>query len=133
LARRLGLRVIGPDSLGLAHPASGFDATLTRSRLTAGGLALVSESAAVFAALLDSAEGSDIGLSHAVSTGKACDVDTADLLDYLGHDSTTRAIAVHLEGVGDARRLLGSLRVAARAKPVVVLHAAGRSTPARAA
>ena len=123
LGRSLGLRIVGPESLGLAHPAIGLNATVSRSRIAAGSLAIVAESSSVCAALLDFAEGSGIGVSTVLATGAGVDVDVADLLDYLSYDAETRSIAVHLEGVRDARRLLGALRAAARSKPVVVLRA----------
>ena len=118
-----GIRLIGPASLGIARPAARVNLTLSTSRILPGPLAIVSQSSAVCAALLDFAEGSGIGLSSVVSTGAVIDVDISDALDYLSFDSATRSIAVYIEGVRDARRLLSSLRAAARTKPIVVLKA----------
>ena len=118
-----GMRLVGPASLGIARPAARVNLTLSTSRILPGPLAIVSQSSAVCAALLDFAEGSGIGLSSVVSTGAAVDVDISDALDYLSFDSATRSIAVYIEGVRDARRLLSSLRAAARTKPIVVLKA----------
>ena len=119
--RDTGMRLLGPRSLGIARPGTGLNLTVARPRIAAGPLAIVSESSAVCAALLDFAEGSGIGLSSVASTGSAIDVDVSDVLDYLSYDGTTRSIAVYIEGVRNARRLLSTLRAVARTKPVVVL------------
>ncbi len=116
-----GIRLLGPRTLGLVRPAAGLNLTVGRPAATAGSLAIVSQSSAVCAALLDFAEGSGIGLSLAVAIGGGFDVDTSDVLDYLSYDFTTRSIVVYLDGVRNARRLLSTLRAVARNKPVIVL------------
>jgi acetyltransferase len=116
-----GIRLLGPRSLGLARPAARLNLTVARPAISAGSIAIVSQSSAVCAALLDFAEGSGIGLSLVVATGGGIDIDVSDVLDYLSYDASTRSIAVYLEGVRDARRLLSTLRAVARNKPVIVL------------
>ena len=127
-----GIRLVGPGSLGIARPGAGLNLTVARSRLAAGPLAIVSQSSAVCAALLDFAEGSGIGLSSVVATGNAIDVDVSDVLDYLSYDGATRSVAVYLEGVRNSRRLLSTLRAVARTKPIVVLKAGRNDIGARA-
>lgn len=125
-----GMRLLGPGSLGLARPREGLDLTAAIARLSPGPLAIVSQSSAVCAALLDFAEGSGVGLSTVASTG--IDVSVHAVLDYLAFDSATRSVVVYMEGVRDARRVLTSLRALARTKPVVVLKAGGNDVGARA-
>jgi acetyltransferase len=127
-----GVRLIGPRSLGIARPAAHLNLTVARPAMTAGSLAIVSQSSAVCAALLDFAEGSGIGVSSVVAVGGGLDIDVADVLDFLTSDATTRSIAVYLDGVRNARRLLSTLRAAARTKPVVVLKSGHNDIGSRA-
>jgi acetyltransferase len=130
--RGTGIRLVGPRSLGLARPDDRLNLTVARPAMTAGSLAVVSQSAAVCAALLDFAEGSGIGVSSVVAVGGEIDIDVADALDYLGTDPATRSIAVYLDGVRNARRLLSTLRAAARSKPVIVLKSGQNDIGTRA-
>jgi acetyltransferase len=130
LAQSAGMRLLGPGSLGVARPGARLDLTAATARISPGPLAIVSQSSAVCAALLDFAEGSGVGLSTVASTG--VDVDVAAVLDYLAFDGSTRGVVVYMEGVHDARRLLTGLRALARTKPVVVLKAGGNDVGSRA-
>ncbi len=126
LASRLGIRLVGPGSIGLVHPASKLDASFARAIPSPGSLALITRSGATLAALLDMATGSGIGVSLAVSCGQGSDIDTGEVLDFLTFDPTTRSIALVVESIHDSRAFVSTLRAAARAKPVVVLHAGGQ-------
>jgi len=133
VARAHGLRVIGPNCLGVIAPHARVSASFAAHAPPAGDLALVSHSGAVAAGLLEWARPRQIGFSAVVSVGEALDVDFADLLDYFAADPKTRAILLYLERIPDARRFLSAARAAARAKPVVVVKPgrhARRTTPA---
>jgi len=132
-ARRAGLRVLGPNCLGLARPAAKLNATFGRSRPRRGSLALLSQSGALCAAILDWAEERQVGFSAVVSLGDAVDVGFGDLLDYLALDPETRGILLYVEGVRQPRRFMSGLRVAARLKPVVVVKAGRHAEGSRAA
>lgn len=121
-AAELGIRLVGPGSIGLAHPSSRLDATFARALPPAGTLALVTRSGASLAALLDLAAGSGIGVSLAIASGDGDDIDFGDILDFLTFDPATRGIALMVESIKDSRFFVSALRAAARAKPVVVLH-----------
>jgi len=129
---RTGIRLVGPGSLGLARPGAGVNLTVARPAIAAGSLAIVSQSSAVCAALLDFAEGSGIGVSTVAALGTGIDVDVSEVLDYLSYDGTTRSIALYIDGVRDARRLLSTLRAAARGKPVVILKSGQNDVGSRA-
>jgi acetyltransferase len=132
-ARPHGLRVLGPNCLGLGIPSIGLDATFAAAGAPPGDLAFVSQSGAVCTVALDWARGSKIGFSHFVSLGDGADVDAADLLDWLGSDAGTRAILLYLESVGGARKFLSAARAAARNKPVIAIKAGRFAEGARAA
>jgi len=140
-ARRGGMRVLGPNSLGLLVPGIGLNASFAHADPQAGQLAFVSQSGAVCTAALEWARASAVGFSHFVSLGDAADVDAADLLDWLGADPNVRAILLYLESIGrpvdgsilPARKFLSAARAAARNKPVLVLKAGRREEGARAA
>ncbi len=129
LAARHGIRLMGPNCLGIIRPDQGLNITFGHNNARPGNLALVSQSGAICTAILDWAESNEIGFSAVVSTGIAADLDFGDYLDYLVSDPQTRSILLYIEGVKDARRFMSSLRAAARIKPVIALkvgrHAAG--------
>ncbi|HEX4585111.1 MAG TPA: bifunctional acetate--CoA ligase family protein/GNAT family N-acetyltransferase [Burkholderiaceae bacterium] len=126
-ARRHGVRLIGPNCLGLLRPSIGLNATFARTSARPGSVALVSQSGAVAAALLDHAWAAGFGFSSVVTTGDGSDVEFAELLDFLAMDPETRSVALYVEGVDNPRLFLSAVRAAASVKPVVVLKA-GRHT-----
>lgn len=121
-ARRHGLRLIGPDSVGLSVPAHGLNASLLARPPTAGDLALISQSGTVASAIAEWAGRRGVGFSAIMTLGRSADVDVADCLDHFAEDVRTRAIILSLHHVADARKFLSAARAAARAKPVVVLR-----------
>ncbi|HEY8004597.1 MAG TPA: bifunctional acetate--CoA ligase family protein/GNAT family N-acetyltransferase [Phenylobacterium sp.] len=127
------LRIVGPNCLGVICPASGVNASFAHLTPAAGGLALVSQSGAIAAAALDWAHGRGLGFSKIVTIGDALDVDVGDLLDYLALDFDTKAILLYVESVTAARKFMSAARIAARAKPVIVLKAGRSSAGAKAA
>ncbi len=132
-ARALGIRVIGPNCLGIMRPEIGLNATFARTPARPGSVALVSQSGAVVAALLDYAWTSGFGFSSVVSTGGGSDVEFSEILDYLALDGATRSILLYVEGVHDARAFMSSVRAAASVKPVVVLKVGRHMTGLKAA
>jgi len=129
VARRHGVRLIGPNCLGIMRPAIGLNATFAHGVAKPGKLALVSQSGAICTAVLDWAAEREIGFSSVVSTGLSADVDFGEVLDYLVADSETESILLYIEGVRNARSFMSGLRAAARSKPVIALkvgrHEAG--------
>jgi acetyltransferase len=129
LVERHGIRLMGPNCLGLMRPEIKLNITFGHNVAKAGNIALVSQSGAICTAILDWAEMNHIGFSAVVSTGIGADLDFGDYLDYLVADPMTKAILLYIEGITDSRRFMSSLRAAARIKPVIALkvgrHAAG--------
>ncbi|MFN2349300.1 MAG: GNAT family N-acetyltransferase [Thioalkalivibrio sp.] len=132
-ARASGLRIIGPNCLGIIRPSAGLNATFSRNTALPGHLALVSQSGAICTAILDWAEGQRIGFSLVASLGDAADVDFGDVLDFLALDPETRSILLYVEGIRHARRFMSGLRAAARMKPVIVIKAGRNAEGSRAA
>ena len=127
-----GIRMIGPNCVGIMRPAIGMNATFANAPCKSGPLALISQSGAVCTALLDWAATTEIGFSSVVSLGAALDVDFGEVLDYLVHDSETKSILLYIEGIRDARGFVSALRAAARVKPVVVFKAGRHSAGTKA-
>jgi acetyltransferase len=132
IARRESMLLLGPNSLGFQRPALQLNASATGPLAQAGSLALVSQSGALTASMLDWARSNAVGFSSVVSLGPNTGVDIAQVLDFLANDAQTQSIIVYLEGIGNARRFMSALRSAANAKPVVVLKA-GRKPAGNAA
>src|SRR5690606_27543507 len=122
VARERGLRVLGPNCLGVIAPHARLHASFAAHRPPPGDLALVSQSGSVGAAMIEWASQRGLGFAAVVSLGDAIDVDFADMLDWFAVDRHTRAILLYLEDVGDARKFLSAARAAARGKPVVVVR-----------
>ncbi len=127
-ARHHGLRIVGPGSLGVLSPHARLNASFSASTPLPGDIALISQSAAIAAGLVEWCVGRGIGFSAVAALGEAIDVDFADLLDYFARDRHTRAIVLYLESIRDARKFMSAARAAARLKPVVVVKP-GRHMP----
>lgn len=128
-ARKHGVRLVGPNCLGVLVPPVKLNASFTVRTPQAGDLALISQSGAIAAGLVEWAAKRSVGFSAVVSIGDQLDVDFGDLLDYFAFDRRTRAILLYIESIGDARKFMSAARAAARSKPVVVVksgrHAQG--------
>jgi acetyltransferase len=123
VARRHGMQLLGPNSMGFQRPRIGLNASIAGGLASAGPLALVSQSGALTSSILDWATQNGVGFSTVVSLGPNTAVDLAQVLDFLASDAQTHSIVIYMEGISSARRFMSSLRAAANAKPVVVLKA----------
>ena len=121
LARREGIFLLGPNSLGIQRPSLQLNASSVGPLAQAGTMALVSQSGALTAATLDWARGNGVGFSSVISFGPHSSVGLTEALDFLANDPHTHSIAVCMEGISNARRFMSALRSAARIKPVILL------------
>jgi acetyltransferase len=133
IARRDGIYLLGPNCLGFQRPHLQLNASVAGALAAPGSLALVSQSGALTASILDWAKNNAVGFSTVVSLGPNTAVDIAQVLDFLAADAQTRSIVVYLEGITQARRFMSALRAAANAKPVIVLKAGRKPAGNRAA
>ena len=132
-ARMYGIRLVGPNCLGVMRPSIGLNATFSKDGAQPGNLALVSQSGALCTAILDWALPNDVGFSSIVSMGSTADVDFGEILDYLVSDPLTESILLYIEGVRHARSFLSALRAAARTKPVFLVKVGRHEAGSRAA
>ncbi|HLW04458.1 MAG TPA: GNAT family N-acetyltransferase [Azoarcus sp.] len=120
-ARRHGIRLLGPNALGVIRPSLGLNASIAHTTPHKGGIGLISQSGALASAVLDWAGASGIGFSTVVTVGASIDLDFGDALDYLVSDPRTSSIVLYIERIRHARRFMTALRAAARIKPVMIL------------
>lgn len=132
-AKEYGLRLIGPNCVGLMVPGAGVNASFAHIAPAAGKLAFVSQSGALCTAILDDVAQRGIGFSHFVSLGNSADVDFGDMLDFLANDPNTSAILLYIESVGDVRKFISAGRAASRTKPVIVIKSGRNAAGAKAA
>jgi len=131
LARRSGVRVMGPNSVGTINPYKNFDTSLGRLDVTflpdddiktgqAGFIGQTGLFTGVYLPLINS----EIGISKIACLGNKCDVDESDMLAYLGADPDTRVISMYLESIKDGRRFLEISRRIVAEKPIVAIKSA---------
>jgi acetyltransferase len=132
-ARSSGMRVIGPNCLGVMSPVTGLDATFAQGIAKVGNVGFVSQSGALLTAVLDWSRGEDVGFSAVVSLGSMLDVGWGDVITYLGNDPHTTSIVVYMETIGDARAFLSAAREVALTKPIIVIKPGRTDQAAKAA
>ncbi len=132
-ARTYGMRILGPNCIGVLVPGIGLNASFAPAAALPGKIAFVSQSGALCTAVLDWARPKGIGFSHFISIGDAADVDFGDVLDYLGSDPGTRAILLYIESIRQRRNFMSAARAAARNKPILAIKAGRFSEGAKAA
>ncbi len=132
-ARPHGMRLIGPNGLGVLIPPVKLNASFAARAAKSGDLALISQSGAVAAALIEWSARRSLGFSGIISLGDAIDVDFGDLLDHFALDIRTRVILLYIEAIGAAAKFLSAARAAARVKPVIVIKAGRQAQGAMAA
>src|SRR6516164_3896234 len=132
-ARATGLRVVGPNCLGVMAPRAGLNASFAARMPPAGDLALISQSGAITAGVVEWSAVHAIGFSAVVSLGDKIDVDFGDLLDFFALEGRTRAILLYVESISNARKFMSAARAAARVKPVVVIKSGRHTQSAKAA
>lgn len=132
IARSAGMRLIGPNCMGLYAPGSGlaFFPGLSRER---GDIGLISHSGSLANILCHHAPQLGLRFSKAVSLGNECDLSSADFLFYLGEDEETRIIGAYIESIGKGEKLFSALRSVAAKKPVVIWKVGLTAEGARAA
>ncbi|MBB4285066.1 bifunctional acetate--CoA ligase family protein/GNAT family N-acetyltransferase [Roseospira goensis] len=132
-AGRYGVRLLGPNCVGLLVPGLNLNASFLHEPAKPGKVAFVSQSGALCTAVLDWASPRGIGFSHFVSLGDNLDVDFGDTIDYLGTHPDVRAILLYIEAIRDARKFISAARAASRNKPVLAIKAGRVAEGAKAA
>ena len=133
IARKSGMRIIGPNCLGVMNPILGLNATFAADMAFPGNVAFISQSGAMCTAVLDWSLKEKIGFSSFVSIGSMADVQWGDLINYLGNDRHTKSILIYMESIGDPRSFLAAARRVALTKPIVVIKSGRTEVAAKAA
>ncbi|SHE93763.1 acetyltransferase [Modicisalibacter ilicicola DSM 19980] len=120
-ARRSGIRVLGPECMGLIVPGRRLNATYSGQPVKAGKVAYLGQSGMLGNAMIDWAAGQGIGFSHLVTLGDSVDVMLPDLIDYINQNSPAQAILLHLERISDAQHFMTALREASRNRLVLAI------------
>jgi acetyl coenzyme A synthetase (ADP forming)-like protein len=134
-ARALGIRIVGPNCLGVLNTDESvrLNANFAHAWPPSGNVSFCSQSGALGLAVLDFARRIGLGLRHFVSVGNKVDVSTNDLLEYWEADDATRVILLYVESFGNPRRFLEIARRVSRKKPIVALKSGRSEAGARAA
>ena len=128
-----GIRVLGPNCLGIIDTASSLNASFAAGMPSPGNIAFFSQSGALCTAVLDWALGEDVGFSKFISLGNKADIDEVDLLLTLADDQETKVILGYLEGVSNGTRFMEVAREVSRKKPVIIIKSGRTQAGARAA
>jgi len=132
-ADHAGIRIIGPNCLGIICSQSKLNASFANKTPLPGKMAFVSQSGAICAAVLDLSLKEQIGFSYFVSIGSMLDVDFGDLIDYLGGDPQVSSIVMYVESLSNFRKFMSAARAVSRVKPIVVLKSGRTQAGASAA
>jgi acetate---CoA ligase (ADP-forming) len=133
IAREGGIRVLGPNCLGVINTAAGLNATFAAGMLPGGRLSFFSQSGALGIAILDWAIGNKIGFSKFISLGNKTDLNETDFIEYFIQDDETDIILGYIEDVVDGRRFLEVAKRASKIKPIILVKSGGTRAGARAA
>ncbi len=132
-ARRGGLRLIGPNCLGVMAPPLGLNASFAASAARPGSVAFLSQSGALCTAILDWSLKENFGFSAFVSVGSMLDVGWGELIAHLGDDPHTQSIVIYMESIGDAPAFLAAAQNVASSKPIIVIKVGRSAAAAKAA
>ncbi|CAB49276.1 acetate--CoA ligase family protein [Pyrococcus abyssi] len=137
IARANGIRVIGPNCVGVYAPDTGVDTVFLpeekMDRPKSGPIAFISQSGAFAAAMLDWAAMAGIGIGKMVSYGNKIDVDDADLMEYFAQDDEIKVMTFYIEGVKDGRKFMETAKRVTKIKPIIALKSGRTEYGAKAA
>jgi acyl-CoA synthetase (NDP forming)/GNAT superfamily N-acetyltransferase len=135
VCRDFGMRLVGPNTIGVLSTASGgaFDATFARTAPSRGSVGLLAQSGGLLVSALEQGRAHGVGLSAAVSIGDRADISSNDLLQWWEQDPATRVIALYLESFGNPRSFARIARRVSRVKPIVAVKAGRSAAGAHAA
>ncbi len=133
ICRLGGVRLLGPNCLGVINTAIKLNASFSKRIPQAGCLAIFSQSGALCTAMMDIADERELGVSKAISIGNKADITEVDVLSALAHDDQSRVIVGYLEDISDGDKFVKAAEEASTHKPVVILKAGTTGAGAKAA
>ncbi len=131
--RSAGIRMIGPNCLGIIVPGSKLNASFGGDLPVPGCIGYISQSGALLASILDMANANGIGFSKLVSIGNKADVDELDVLKALGADPETKVIAGYLENITDGNAFVREAETISQEKPILLMKSGGTEAGSAAA
>jgi acetate---CoA ligase (ADP-forming) len=132
IARRYGMRLLGPNCLGIIDTLSSLNASFASGMPLQGKIAFMSQSGALCTAVLDMALDEEVGFTHFVSLGNKADVDELVLTRAWGDDPNTGVIMAYLEGIENGPEFMRIAREVSCQKPIIVIKAGSTSAGSRA-
>jgi acetyltransferase len=132
-ARFPGMRILGPNCLGIIVPSLNMNVSFATAVAAAGSVAVISQSGALCTSLLDWAQEEGIGFSYFVSIGNMVDIEFADLIDYFGGDPKTASIILYIESVRSVREFMSAARAFSKTRPIVAFKSGRFAESAKAA
>jgi len=132
IADRYGIRVLGPNCLGVSSTACGLNATFAKEAPLKGNIAMISQSGALLTSILDWAKAEKIGFSKIVSLGNKADISEIDLLEALKDDDQTKVISAYIEGITRGRAFMEAAADVSKKKPVIAIKSGVTDAGARA-
>ncbi len=132
-AKKSGLRIIGPNCLGIVCSSSHLNASFANRSPLPGKTAFISQSGAICTSILDLSIKEHMGFSYFISLGSMLDVNFGDLIDYIGGDPKVNSIVMYIESLSEFRNFMNAARSVSRIKPIVVLKTGRTKAGAKAA
>ena len=131
IAREFGIRFLGPNCIGVIHPAFHLNPTMFPYAQQPGSVGVASQSGTYVTQILRLLAKSQIGYSQAFSVGNGADLDLLDCIEYLGGDPGTQSIAIYIEGIKRPRDFIRVASRVTRIKPIVAIYVGGTEAGAR--
>ena len=132
-AKKGGLRILGPNCLGIICPGNGVNASFAAHTPDEGKLAFISQSGAICTSMLDLSLQEKMGFRYFVSIGSMLDIDFGDLIDYVGSDPKVESILLYIESLTNIRKFMSAARGVSRIKPIVIIKSGKSPAGAKAA
>lgn len=133
ISRKYGIRIVGPNCLGIISTGARMNASFASEYPDKGAISLISQSGALCTSFLDWAATEGLGFDKFVSVGNKVDITEAELLDYITRHSSTRMVALYIEGIDDGREFMQIASQTSRLRPVIALKSGRTDVGAKAA
>jgi acetyltransferase len=132
IAKKYGIRIVGPNCLGILNTHTKCNASFAKKMPPAGNVSIITQSGALGTAILDWSDAMDVGFDGFVSLGNKADLNEVDFMEAWKDDGNTKVILAYLEGITDGRRFIDVAREVSKAKPVIVVKSGRTGAGARA-
>ena len=133
IARQCGIRIMGPNCLGLMLPLQGINTTFDPVSPRPGKIAFISQSGAIITTIVDWSLPEEIGFSAVISAGNQADLTFEDFIQYAGSDPNTKAIILYIEQIHDGKRFMDIVSAITPKKPIVAIKSGASKIGKKAA